>query len=69
MLIHTWYSIWPHHCCGPHMHRHIYDVTTAIGEQWWSTGRQNSELHPKVGFCTIIIRLSQCTTAIMMVYS
>jgi len=51
MLIHTLYRIWLHHCCGPHMHRHIYDVTTAIDEQWWSTGRQkNSELHHQGGF-------------------
>ena len=33
------------------MHRHIYDVTTAIDKQWQSTRRQkNSELHHQVEF-------------------
>ena len=42
MLVHTLYSIWPHHCYCQRVHHHV----TAIDEQWRSMGRQKGpELH------------------------
>ena len=49
---------------------HVCDVTTAIDEQWRSTGRQSAQNSTTdVSFCTIIIGLSQCTVVITIVPS
>ena len=49
MLVHT--RIWPHRFVAQYTHHHVHDVTTAIDEQWRSTGRQKgSELHHRGEF-------------------